>query len=170
MTRLILYMLIIIRFSSCHNKSNQLSIAVNNKDSTINTFYHEELSRLGLEALDPRDSTQHVLRFCFYGAFDSYHQFYQVNFLDSSVSYTKFHNEAHAEFRTDSLPNTTSFKLTTTDLKMLERLIEKSMIWSLETHSTGGEDYLDCAYYVYESIRPVAWAYGNGTARRILIL
>lgn len=125
---------------------------VERKDSIIKPSLFERLTKaMGEKYLNPKDTSEMEFRYFYMcPAFEGPNQFYKISYSDSVLIRKTFLYKDPTGNGVDTLLTTSEFKLSKEDLKTIDFLVEKSMVWSLEEKEEFPVNYLDCNYIVYQ--------------------
>lgn len=151
-----LIFLIFLTILSCSRQNPETkTISVKVDTLKVSTTFDIQKTILVLKEKDlTSDTTGKVeTRFYFFQPlFRGLFEFYKINYSDSTLCLKKFTLVDPSGAGKDTIYSTKTFKLTSQNLKNIDKLLDKSMFWSLKTliEST---PYFDSDTYIYESVR-----------------
>ncbi len=154
--RTTLKFLTFLTFLSC-DRPNPESKNTSAKADTLKISTTFEIAKTvsALKEKDLNNDTTGIIETRFYffqPRFRGLHEFYKINYSDSALYLKEFTLVGPDGSFNDSIYLTKTIKLTNQDFNKINRLLDKSMFWSLKTliEST---PYFDRDTYIYESVR-----------------
>ena len=154
--RTTLIFLISLTILSCSRQNPETkTISVKADTLKVSTTFDIKKTIAVLKEKDLSTDTTGIIETRFYffqPRFRGLFEFYRINYSDSTLCLKEFTLVDPSGAGEDSIYSTKTIKLTSQNLKNIDRLLNKSMFWSLKTliEST---PYFDSDTYIYESVR-----------------
>lgn len=156
--RTILIFLIFFTILSCTRKNSETkNISVEEEEDTLRVFTTSDIQKI-ITVLKEKDLTTDTTgiietRFYFFQPrFSGLFEFYRINYSDSTLCLKEFTLVDPSGAGEDSIYSTKTIKLTSQNLKNINKLLNKSMFWSLK-NIIESDLYFDADTYIYESVR-----------------
>ena len=150
-------LLIFIACSNPNVEDRNGVVTISQKKDTLEIATTFEITKTvsALNEKDLNNDTTGIIETRFYffqPRFKGLHEFYKINYSDSSLCLKEFTLVEPDGSGNDSIYSTKTIKLANQDFKKINILLDKSMFWSLKTliEST---PYFDHDTYIYESVR-----------------
>lgn len=156
MMRTALMFLIVLAILSCDRQNSENKTATIKVDTLkISTTFDIKNTISVLKEKDLNNDTTGIIETRFYffqPRFRGLYEFYRVNYSDSTMCFKEFTLVDPSGAGKDSIYSTKVIKLTNQDLNIINKLIDKSMFWSLKTLIESTPNF-DSDTYIYESVR-----------------
>jgi hypothetical protein len=154
--RTTLIFLIFLTIVSCSRQNPETkTISVKTDTLKVSTTFDIKKTISVLKEKDLASDTTVILETRFYffqPLFRGLFEFYRINYSDSTLCLKEFTLIDPSGAGKDTIYSIKTIKLTNQNFKRIDKLLDKSMFWSLKTliEST---PYFDSDTYIYESVR-----------------